>query len=505
MSHPPTTIGRVQATAFWDEARLERAALASFTMRQESDLPDPLRLQDFKRRRPILADLARRRITEDRYFGRPRVFGFPKRCGDRRMMTQLDPVDELIYHALVGRLIGALEAALGPEVRANRSEDPPDQWVRRPWRREHSRYRDMLDAARHSGRFEGFGRIDTKAHYSTIQLDMLASTLRSVGCAELAVLDLLEALGRLHEVPGHPKGLPIGPDASGPLGTIALLPVDRAVAALAAWWVRWVDDYTIGLVTIDEFVGIRDAAQVQHAVIGQQINARKSVTEKFGTSADSTDPDINDEIVESLGMPADREDAAQGAHSDRLRGLAEAGDFDRMSFCLGALGRDRDAAGVAVLKEHPLIFQRLPKETASYLSKLDGRGVDRDWLEGLVLAPPSLDTAASQLWALTVFTEIGIPASVGTALFDIAVQLPRRFYAPLVNHQLAAAGQSDEPVGRRRTRALEYVESLDDLNGERAGLAAFAGESPNRSSRKGLDHLARCKPELRATVLWAAA
>ena len=156
-------------------------------------------------------------------------------------MALLDEPDARRWAELGGRVAASLERRLDPRVVANRSMRAGAHWGLQP----------LGPALRRAGRL-GAGiaarspavlRTDVAVFYPSVRPGTLHRALRAVAVEPTdaaAAADFLDGWGS-HDYPG----LPIGPPASAVMANAVLRPVDRALRGLP--FVRWVDDYLIGL------------------------------------------------------------------------------------------------------------------------------------------------------------------------------------------------------------------------------------------------------------------
>lgn len=166
--------------------------------------------------------------------------------GRTREVTVLHPALAGRYTALVAAVAERAESSMTPSVAANRvvssSVDPPSL-VLRPWRLERATFGRRL--ARLSRAAPCLVFADVRACYRSIAPDVVAASLVGLGCdpaPSAAVAAFVERLGA-HGV----VGLPIGPEPSAVLANAVLAVVDRALVALGARHLRWVDDLAVGV------------------------------------------------------------------------------------------------------------------------------------------------------------------------------------------------------------------------------------------------------------------
>jgi hypothetical protein len=163
----------------------------------------------------------------------PLTYTIPKRGGGLRLMARLAPPDARLWEGLAREAGPRVEDALGDEVLANRG----------PFRPALRRARGLAeDLARRS---EAILHTDVAAFYPSIDPSVLAGSLGGCG-VEPRTARLAGSLSEAWSGHGVP-GLPVGPAASAVLANLVLAPVDAALRAREIPFLRWVDDYLIGV------------------------------------------------------------------------------------------------------------------------------------------------------------------------------------------------------------------------------------------------------------------
>lgn len=234
----------------------------------DADLPDPLLWADVRRRPDLVAAAVRDRCQRDWTFGAPRTFAYPKPTGGHRDMMRLDPIADLAYRQVVGRIVGTIDDRLPDTVFSSRSQPFHSSWKSRAWRKQRRAYHDAVEEARVPF-FAGEVHLDTADHYRTVALEPQCHLMLSLGAAPVAVDRLMSSLTGLHCVPGMGVGLPIGPEASAPLGTVHLLPLDRRLAGLGFIANRWMDDVVVPVPDAAVAETVLEAAAYQLGLSGQ--------------------------------------------------------------------------------------------------------------------------------------------------------------------------------------------------------------------------------------------
>ncbi|HEX2025202.1 MAG TPA: RNA-directed DNA polymerase [Actinomycetota bacterium] len=199
--------------------------------------------------------------------------------GTVRRMATLSEGDARRWTAVAARVAAAMEPALRPEVVANRVRLGRRGWSFVPLRTALRSARSR--AAAIARRRPVLLRTDVAAFYPSVDPAVAYRTLvrRSVDrsvCA--AAADMLEGWGS----EGYP-GLPIGPPGSAVLANALLDPVDRAVAPSP--FLRWVDDYVIGLDDPSEAAAVVDRLDEALDGIGLRRSERKTCISASATGS----------------------------------------------------------------------------------------------------------------------------------------------------------------------------------------------------------------------------
>ncbi|HET6770732.1 MAG TPA: RNA-directed DNA polymerase [Actinomycetota bacterium] len=196
-----------------------------------------------------------------------RSFSVPKPGGGGwRRFAILSERDDRRWEALAGAVAGVLEPHLDPRVAANRAVV---SW--RGWRLEPTgvALRRARALAPRSGLLL---HTDVEDFYASITPSVLTRTLALVGASQQSTRlagDMIDGWSD-H---GYP-GLPIGPVGSAVLANAVLVGVDRALRSLR--FVRWVDDYVIGVPSEGAAGGILERMDDCLAGLGLRRSARKT-------------------------------------------------------------------------------------------------------------------------------------------------------------------------------------------------------------------------------------
>lgn len=171
----------------------------------------------------------------------PRVLPWHKARGGCRVVHQLEPLDALIYTALVYLVAEKVEQArMGPEVScAYRIEVSHNSFFSRG--SGFDTYRENCErlASQHNYVLS----TDISDFYNQIYLHRIRNGLEEIGTGAALAKEIESFLMRLNIKSS--QGLPVGPAASIILAEAALIDVDQFIAQRGLEHVRYVDDYRI--------------------------------------------------------------------------------------------------------------------------------------------------------------------------------------------------------------------------------------------------------------------
>lgn len=171
----------------------------------------------------------------------PRVLPWHKARGGYRVVHQLEPLDALIYTALVSLVAEKVEQArMGPEVScAYRIQVSSNSFFSRG--SGFDTYRENCErlASQHSHVLS----TDISDFYNQIYLHRIRNGLEEIGAGAALSKEIESFLMRLNIKSS--QGLPVGPAASIILAEAALIDVDQFIAQRGLEHVRYVDDYRI--------------------------------------------------------------------------------------------------------------------------------------------------------------------------------------------------------------------------------------------------------------------
>ena len=463
---------------------------------RESDMPDPLGYQDVSGRPDLVAAVLDGRRSDGRAVRSARPFTYPKPSTGTRTMVRLDPYTDLLYRERVGSVVRQIERHLTGGVRHTRCEFTGRTWAAHDHREADKQFRADLKRLRREHPATELG-LDIKSHFPTVAIDDLHNRLSDAGASDAQIERIAAVVNEIDGVAGVP-GLPIGPEGSAPLGTVALATVDQLIDRLGYEMIRWMDDIAIRGVAPGDKDAVEAAVEAELAALGQTLNSDK-------TTYDDVDEVVDRERSTDDGAPG----PAAIFDGDPIAWLNEAavdGATGNVKFVLGGLRKREDPDALEVLRDHPWIMERFPKHAGSYIRAVRDESPSRvEWIQDYLAEPVTASTAPAHLHLVRSLTPELLPARLGALLFERGAQLTGTQHSCLADHLLAAGSRSAEKVGTRRIRALEFAREDGPLDGRRAALAAFQRGGIPKPGMDGLAAIARSEHELIPTIEYVKA
>ncbi len=194
-------------------------------------------------------------VNMETYEPRPPQIRFaPKLTGAQRIVHRLDPIDSLIYTAMVYEIHEAMEKTRKPE-----SPVPATLLIHTD--SDGSFFQTARDAwQQHTARIERLARSYPDGHvlmadifdfFGQIQPRRLAGVLAEVpGCNAKLARNLIHFLYAL--CPASGRGIPIGPAASTVLSEVIMESIERRIVASTSDFARWGDDLRVFFSTREE-------------------------------------------------------------------------------------------------------------------------------------------------------------------------------------------------------------------------------------------------------------
>lgn len=480
-------------------AWIRRALGHNLTWRAEAELPDVLGTADIMSDPAAAALVVKRRAMEGRMHGRPRSFLYPKPSGiGHRHLLSLDPYTDLELRRLVAPAVPTIECALKSEVIHSRFETPSDrQWLTTSWREA----RRTRDAEVERGRFiwpNGVeGSFDIESFYPTVSLERLTATLSSAGCPDGVIWPIEEALLGMSRIPGVPRGLPIGPEASAPLGMVALAGLDRVLRRSGVHFVRWVDDVTFWVPDLDSFWEVIEQVEDWLQLGGQRLNPSKTKFLQLAVGKPTIPA-----LEPWLSGVADGDDPSGVVDEGSVSALMDDA-LDGLPQWLGQLGHAENPSAIRPLLERPEVINRFPKQCGRYLRRVSGQVPWGEVAEEIASEPTTPENAAGQLHLALVLPARSASASHSEQFFDKAQRLDGHNFAPLRDQLYFNCSRSAESTKARHRRSLETIDMTADLNTRRALLAAFRRGGVAIVAAREMRRQAKMDPDIAPTVEWA--
>ena len=483
-----------------DEVSANLQAGAAWTARR--DLPDIEAWADFIAAPELVHQRLISRLQEGRCPSVAHTFPLPKTGkSEVRKMAWLNPYDDLHLRIVVGRVALAVEAALDPDVFSYRLADDPPAWsvrdVRVAFRLRRERARELFTATG----CNAIAVTDVRHYYPSVEPGVVMDALRQASSPHGAVT-LIGDLLRDLEPMGAPGGLPIGPEASGLLGNIVLLALDKAISCRVRGHIRYTDDSWIFLRAETEWPEVREAYIRSVSDLGLEVNASK--VEVHPKGSDAAEHIIQHGHIAYLTSPAAGYRPPQRS-ADALRQELQRDKPDLVlaKFHLGSLRSAQSPFGLPILYEQPQLLQEIPHSVGHYLSAVVGHPhnrpeLDRDWLVEQATARPTARSAAGQLQLCRVASQLRLGKEHGNRLLELATDSSLRRHAPLQAWAAKAWGSSE---AHSPGRAVDYACHFGDFSLRRAFALTVPPDASTRSKRScWRDKLRSVEPDLEPTL-----
>lgn len=464
------------------------------------DIPDPAGWADFRFGSAQLADLISVRIADGMKPARVQLLPFPKGLAEGdRIWSMVNPVDEVVFRLLGGRLIEFADAALGPEVVSYRALTIGAGWRTKDFRYG-GRLRRSAFAGAHADRaFVGVGTLDVRNYYPSLRFGVIDDVLRETGVSH-GVLETLRGMLTGWECVWDVAGLPIGPETSGLLGNVGLVSVDEVIRPLVSSFYRMTDDYAI-VCSSREFPEVAARAAEAAGAIGLELNPAKvnHYASRNELPSNLFDPTI-DALIRLLAV-----DRGKGIAEARrvFRAEVESGapSASRIRFCLGVLASERDHLPRDMIVERPELMRLSPKGFGGYLRSMTKvRAVDPEWLLSRAMATPSAHLAAVQYHLLLACSDLRLSKSLARGLEEFALAPGK--WTPL---RCAAAEAWASSERGRDVPAVQAALDVGDPSQKRAIVLSLRHVNPSRRRDKLLSRVESSAGELAPSVAWIRA
>jgi Reverse transcriptase (RNA-dependent DNA polymerase) len=189
-------------------------------------------------------------------------------------MATLSDRDAARWHRVAGRVAEAIEPRLPGNVLANRTVGPWPSWRLR------ALGPALAAARRRAGRLPGpvVLRTDVADCYPSVRPAVVFTALSGLGvpdAAARAAADLVEGWGSEGS-----RGLPVGPAGSAVIANAVLASADAAIGPYP--FLRWVDDYLVGVPTEGAAVEVVERLQEALARLGLRLAPAKTAIAETG-------------------------------------------------------------------------------------------------------------------------------------------------------------------------------------------------------------------------------
>ena len=416
-------------------AEVEANVRAGAASAGSSDLPDVLAWRDLCAAPELVHERLLTRLREGRCPALVSEFPFPKLGKDeQRRMAFLDVYDALCFRIITGRAATVIDAALSPDVMSYRLKSDPPAWscheIKQAFELRRQRGAELLADPECTALMVS----DIRNYFPSITPELLTEVLEHIR-APAGAIGLLEAFLRELETVGAPKGLPIGPETSGLLGDVAMLPVDDAVVFEVIGHIRYTDDSWLYLRSIGDWRSAFEQYREAASRCGLDINTAKvGIHAKADGSAERA---IHHERIAYLTLgdagcrPPDRI-----AAEFRDQVACERPDWALCGFLLGGLRHHRHTGALAAMRDTPAVLNELPRQSGAYLRALAAdkrarRAIDRDWLTEHAAGPRQPRELAGRLQACRAASRLKLGKAHGSQMEALATDPDLQCYGPL--------------------------------------------------------------------------
>ena len=464
-------------------------------------IADPLALRDLAAAPESSVDIAMARVVEGRSPTTSGTFCWPKDDGTERRMTYLDPFDEVIYRALVGRFVQQIEATIdrGRVLAARPLTSRPF------WRLENfsvgarartelaTAYLDKPDVA-------VMATADVRRHFYRVSGALVRDRLDAIPGSDSAKRALVRWLDDLEPRSGI-SGLPVGHEPSSLLGNFVLGPCDAFMAQLSVEWLRWMDDTWIFAASTSEAEEVYAGLCGVLSELGLEANATKWNVYPTDVAHGVVRSALNDYMAPALG-----DAASAGTEARDLFGIAiDDPDHGQRELrrALTVLTKRRDDLAVEALQEAPNLIRYAPEYWSRYLcalakDKAIRKTIDMDWLEECVVSPRSQYADAERLVVMPALAEAQPSKATGRSLLGLA----RSHGSPRI--RVGAAAVWGRAKGWKADHAVEGAVDAPEF-GTRRAFALTLADKKIAKLPAAVDKLRAADPELEPTLAYVGA
>ena len=448
-------------------------------------LPDVAAWADFEAAPELVHERLGIRLEEGRCPSVASMFPVPKPGNDEvRRVAWLNPLDELYFRILVGRVASIINGALGSDVYSYRLQADPPGWSvldrRKSFRLRTERGEELFA----DGRCNAMGIADIRHCYPSIRLEVLLESLGKRGLPEESIDRIVDFLSLLVDM-GAPPGLPVDLEASGLLANAVLLGLDEALAGCALGHVRFSDDSWLYLPSADDWPAVLDVYSKAASTLGLEANESKAeVHSKGDGGAEHAMRHGHIAYLAYLASEAGGDRAPEEVAEDLAGQLdQEDPDWNVVRYHLSELGSNPH--GLQVLHDHSSIWDQVPESVGRYMmavanNRQSRRRIDFDWLMEQVTVPYSCRSLTGQLHACRVASRLRLGKEHGRRLEDLATNNSLRQHPPLRAWAARAWGSSEAHSPKR---AVEYACHFGDYSVRRAFALTIEPTSSTPANR----------------------
>lgn len=488
---------------------VSRGAVAATSFAARRDLPDVLGFEDVASAPSLTHEVLLARVSAGTAFADAVTFPLPKGEGKAtRPMTVMNPFDELLLRAYVGRCSSSIRAATdATRVLNGLIEHPGPGWYPMNVSAQYQLRTRLRQEYYDRPETRAVGFFDAKEFFCNCAHSTAAALLDAAGAPPGAIEVIVNVF---RELSPSGVGLPIGFEGSGPIANLFFARVDEELAARGIPSLRWTDDLDTFLPDVTLWPEIHQMVEAHLLHVGIPLNPDKTGVMEKGDEAFER---LFDPSRDSVFMEDDPTAAAEDRFDLELAmedifGLTTEPPAPSFRSRLRALRRGPSTAAVEFLESRPHWFDREPRAVGDYLCALatDSHAhaaINRDWLmDRAVGRTPTPRSAAGQLHACRVLAAYRVDKVEAKALKTFAYDLADRGeYLPLGAWAVRAYSESR---GWKRQGATDLIHDVDHQGYRRAAVMGFTGMPPVDRDRS-LESIRRAHPEVGPVTAFVAA
>lgn len=465
-----------------------------------SSLPDPYNWCDLLEQKNSATKLVQHRISNGLTPRAAQVIKWPKESGGWRPMVWFDPLDQVVFRGVVGRLIPGIRRHIGDNVLSSRLAHDPPKWRLEKWGAQtQERTQRGLELLNNR---PVLGIIDIKNFFPSIELDVLERILGGMSLEPRGFTFLLDWLRGLETAYSAP-GLPTGHDPSRMLADGLLVGCDAALEEMGVPFLRYVDDTWCFVRSDDEFDAVVTRYVESLSSIGLEIHPEKT---RFLVGDEAANEIQNFAIAyldDDLREPGDEGLAASlGLFEFALEELPERKSELRRA--LTAFKIHKTLQPLKELQENLELLRYAPDHWARYLRVLGSqkdtrRALDGDWMVEQVLSHASKkDETYKSLVFLRALEKLHLGPELGDQIGGLVTKT-EGWLAPVRVWSAHVWGSSQ---AFRPPLAIEYLEASGDYPTKRSLAMTFDSRRTHKKQAAWLERIRRLDSELEPTVRW---